>query len=141
VLHAPRDVVHNRAFNVGRNEDNYQIRQLAEIVCEVIPQSSVEYAIDADDPEKRKFNVGKDTRNYRVNCRLIQEAIPTFKPQWNARRGAEELYEAYQRAGLTREEFEGPRYQRVAHIKQLLSQGRLCSDLRWSPRSESNRKA
>jgi nucleoside-diphosphate-sugar epimerase len=141
VLHAPREVVHTRAFNVGRNEDNYQIRQLAEIVCEVIPQSRVEYAVDADDPEKRKFNVGKDTRNYRVNCSLIQEAIPTFKPQWNARRGAEELYEAYQRAGLTREEFEGPRYQRVAHLKQLLSQGRLRSDLRWSPRSESNRKA
>lgn len=132
VMNAPRDIVHNRAFNVGRNEDNYQIRQLAQIACEVVPNSTVEFAMDADDPEKRKFNVGKDTRNYRVDCSLIQREIPDFKPQWNARRGAEQLYEAYQRVGLTQAEFEGPRYQRIAHIKELLSSGRLNNALRWA---------
>ncbi|NEO20779.1 NAD-dependent epimerase/dehydratase family protein, partial [Moorena sp. SIO4A5] len=121
VLEAPREVVHNQAFNVGRNEDNYRIRELAEIVKETVPGCEIEYAKDA----------GPDKRCYRVDCSRIIQTLPEFKPQWNARRGAQELYQAYQTVGLTLEEFEGPRYQRIAHIKQLLSTGRLDQTLRW----------
>ncbi|NEO35474.1 MAG: SDR family oxidoreductase [Moorea sp. SIOASIH] len=121
VLEAPREVVHNQAFNVGRNEDNYRIRELAEIVKETVPGCEIEYAKDA----------GPDKRCYRVDCSKIIRTLPKFKPQWNARRGAQELYQAYQTVGLTLEEFEGPRYQRIAHIKQLLSTGRLDQTLRW----------
>jgi nucleoside-diphosphate-sugar epimerase len=121
VLHAPREVVHNQAFNVGRNEDNYRIRELAEIVEETVPGCSIEYAQDA----------GPDKRCYRVDCSKIVRTLPEFKPQWNARKGAQELYAAYQNVGLTLEDFEGARYKRIAHIQQLLSSDRLDETLRW----------
>ncbi len=121
VLHAPREVVHNQAFNVGRNGDNYRIRELAEIVQETVPGCQIEYAKDA----------GPDKRCYRVDCRKIAQLLPEFQPRWNARLGAQELYEAYQKVGLTLEEFEGSRYQRIAHIQQLLRTERLDENLRW----------
>lgn len=121
VLHAPREVVHNQAFNVGRNEDNYRIRELAEIVEETVPGCRIVYAKDGL----------PDKRCYRVDCSKIARTLPEFKPQWNARKGAEELYTAYQKVGLTLEDFEGARYKRIAHIKQLLSTDRLDETLRW----------
>jgi nucleoside-diphosphate-sugar epimerase len=121
VLEAPKEKIHNEAFNVGRNEDNYQIRDLANIVKEIVPNCQIEYAADA----------GPDLRCYRVNCSKIMEVLPNFNPQWDARKGAIELYEAYTKVGLTLEEFEGPRYQRIAHIKYLLGQDLLDENLRW----------
>jgi nucleoside-diphosphate-sugar epimerase len=125
VLHAPRELVHNEAFNVGRTEENYQIREIARIVVDVVPDSRLEFASDA----------GPDKRTYRVNCDKIQRMLPEFNPQWDARRGAEELLAAYQEIGLSLEEFEGPRYKRVAHIKQLQSEGRLDEHLRWTSKA------
>ncbi len=121
VLEAPRELVHNQSFNVGRNEDNYQIRQLAEIVGEVVPNCQIEYAKDG----------GPDKRCYRVDCSKITEVLPEFKPQWNAKKGAKELYDVYQKVGLTLEEFEGEKYQRIAHIKYLINGQRLDTNLRW----------
>lgn len=121
VLHAPREMVHNQAFNVGRNEDNYRIRELAEIVEETVPGCRIVYAKDGL----------PDKRCYRVDCSKIAQKLPEFKPQWNARRGAEELYTAYQKVGLTLEDFEGARYKRITQIKQLLSTDRLDETLRW----------
>jgi nucleoside-diphosphate-sugar epimerase len=121
ILHGPREVVHNEAFNVGRTEENYRIRELAEIVADTVPGSRIEYAEGA----------GADTRCYRVECDKLAQRLPEFKPQWDARRGAQELYEAYQEVGLSVEEFEGPRYKRVAHIRELLGSGRLDESLRW----------
>jgi nucleoside-diphosphate-sugar epimerase len=121
VLEAPRELIHNQAFNVGRNEDNYQIRDLANIVQEIVPNCRIEYAPDG----------GPDKRCYRVDCSKIAQTLPDFQPQWNARKGAAELYEAYQKVGLTLEEFEGPKYQRIAHIKYLISHDLLDEDLRW----------
>jgi nucleoside-diphosphate-sugar epimerase len=123
VLHAPRDVVHNQAFNVGRNADNYRIRELADIVKAVVPGCEIEYAKDA----------GPDKRCYRVDCSKILQELPEFQPQWNARKGAEELYLAYQQVGLTLDEFEGAKYKRIAQIQQLLSSGALDATLRWQP--------
>lgn len=123
VLHAPRELVHNEVFNVGQTSENYQIRELAEIVVETVPGSRVEYAPDA----------GPDKRNYRVNCDKIRRVLPAFRPQWTARRGAQELYAAYQKHGLNLDEFEGDRYKRIAHILHLLQTGRLDEDLRWKP--------
>ena len=123
-LHAPRQVVHNQAFNVGVNSENYRIRDLAQIVQETVPDCRVEYAPDA----------GPDKRTYRVGFSKIASALPEFKPQWNARRGAQELYEAYCRYGLNLDEFEGPKYKRVDHIQQLLESGLLDATLRWNAR-------
>ena len=121
VLHAPRELVHDQAFNVGRPEENYRISELAEIVAGVVPNSRIEYAEGA----------GPDLRCYRVDSSKIARTLPDYQPTWDARQGAEELYAAYQRVGLHLEEFEGPRYRRIHHIKELLRTGRLDEHLRW----------
>lgn len=121
VLHAPREKIHNQAFNVGRTEENYRIRELAEIVKDTAPGCRIEYANDG----------GPDKRCYRVDCQRLARILPEYRPQWDARRGAQELYEAYKRVGLRLDEFEGPRYKRIDHIKKLLGEGRLDPTLRW----------
>jgi nucleoside-diphosphate-sugar epimerase len=123
VLHAPRGVVHNQAFNVGRTEENYRIRELAEIVKDVVAHSEMEYASDG----------GPDPRCYRVDFGKIHRCLPEFRPVWTARRGAEQLYAAYRRAELVLDDCEGPRFKRIDHLKQLLATGRLDASLRWTP--------
>jgi nucleoside-diphosphate-sugar epimerase len=120
-LHAPREVVHNQAFNVGTTTENYQIRELAAMVQEIVPNCRIEFAPDA----------GPDTRCYRVDCNKIARVLHEFKPQWTARRGVEELYESYRQVGLTLDDFEGARYKRIAHVRKLVDDGRLDNDLRW----------
>jgi len=120
-LHAPRDLIHNEAFNVGTTTENYQMRDIAEIVKEIVPGSDVAFAPDA----------APDKRCYRVDCTKIACTLHEFKPQWTARRGIEELYEEYKKIGLSLEEFEGAKYKRISHIKQLVSQGLLDEHLRW----------
>jgi len=120
VLNAPRDLVHNQVFNVGITEENYRIRELAEIVKETVPNSHIEYAKDAE----------PDKRSYRVDFSRIAQTLPDFKPQWNARRGAKQLYEAYRKVGITLKEFEGPRYRRITHLENSVNTGRLDKSLR-----------
>lgn len=122
VMEAPRDVIHNEVFNVGRTSDNYLIRDLVDIVTETVPNSKVEFASSA----------GADKRTYRVNCDKYAQTFPDMQLEWDARRGARELYEAYLANGLTSEDFEGPRYNRIAHIRRLLDQNRLEPSLRWA---------
>jgi nucleoside-diphosphate-sugar epimerase len=121
-LEAPADEVCNEAFNVGQTAHNYRIRDLAEIVAAVVPGCALKFAADA----------GPDKRSYRVSFEKIRRKLPAFKPRWDARMGAEQLYRAYQSAGLTLQEFEGPRYQRISHIRKLLADGILGTDLRLS---------
>lgn len=121
-LEAPADEVCNEAFNVGQTAHNYRIRDLAEIVAAVVPECTLEFAVDA----------GPDKRSYRVSFEKIRRKLPAFKPRWDARMGAEQLYRAYQSTGLTLEEFEGPRYQRISHIRKLLADGVVGTDLRVS---------
>lgn len=124
-MEAPEDAVHNEAFNVGRTDNNYRIRDIAEIVAQVVPNCRLEFAPDAS----------PDTRSYRVSFAKINERIPAFKPQWDAKKGAEQLYAAYKSGGLTHEEFEGPRYMRIAHIRKLMAEGILGEDLRHTNRA------
>lgn len=121
LLHAPTEKIHNQAFNVARKEDNYQVKDIANIVAEVVPNSHVELSDD-------HF---PDPRNYKVDSSKIINEIPEFKPQWSVRKGAEELLEAYRKIGLTLEEFEGIKYQRIGHIKNLLKTGQIDEQLRW----------
>ena len=122
VLAAPRELVHDRAFNVGRPGENYQIRTVAEIVEDVVEGSRVTLASDA----------GPDTRNYRVDFSKITEVLPDFQPTWTVRAAVEQLVAAFTDLGLTADEFLGPRFVRLAQIKRLLAEGRLAPDLRWS---------
>ena len=121
VLKAPIEKVHNQAFNVGQTAENFQVREIAEIVADTVPGSHVDFAEDAS----------PDKRSYRVKCDKIFEVVPEFQPQWTARKGAKELYETYKRIGLTLEEFEGQKYKRIDHIKLLLNSNRLDLNLRW----------
>ncbi|MBP1691239.1 MAG: NAD-dependent dehydratase, partial [Bacteroidetes bacterium] len=123
VLKAPVAAVHNQAFNVARNEDNYRIRELADIVKATVPDTVIEYAKDA----------GPDKRCYRVDSSKILKTLPSFTPAWDARKGAQELLQAYKKVGLKLDDFEGPKYKRIDHIKMLLNSGRLGPDLRWKP--------
>ena len=122
VMNAPEEAIHNEAFNVGRNEDNFRIREIAKIVADTVPDCDLSYADDA----------GPDKRNYRVDSSKILRVLPEFKPQWSAAKGAQELYENYKKIGLTLEEFEGIKFQRIAHIRHLISSGKLNNSLRWT---------
>ncbi|HXY20696.1 MAG TPA: SDR family oxidoreductase [Gemmatimonadales bacterium] len=121
VLHAPREAVHAQAFNVGRNDDNLRVREIAEMVQAEVPGCRVRYAEGG----------GPDPRSYRVDCGKIARALPEFRPQWTVRRGIGQLHAAYKAAGLTREQFLGERYLRIKQIQKLQAEGRLDGDLRW----------
>jgi nucleoside-diphosphate-sugar epimerase len=127
LLEAKTELVHNEAFNIGANHENYKVSELAETVRDVVPRSTIEYARGA----------GPDPRSYRVDFGKLFETFPDFRLKWTARAGAEELHVAYDEIGLTREDFESHRYTRVKHLKLLLSRGLLDESLRW--RSELER--
>jgi nucleoside-diphosphate-sugar epimerase len=122
VLGAPPDAVRGEAFNVGKNDQNYRIREIAEIVKDTVPGCEIAFAADA----------GPDKRNYRADFSKIARVLPAFQPQWDARKGARQLLEAYRAVGLRLEEFEGPRYRRIDQLRSLLAEGRLAADLRWT---------
>lgn len=123
VLEAPKDLIHNETFNVGQTEENYRISQLADIVAETVPGCRIEYAVGG----------GPDKRCYRVSCDKIRRVLPDFRPQWTARKGAEELLRAYQAANLSRADLEHARYMRINHIQRLIEAGQLDTSLRWIP--------
>jgi nucleoside-diphosphate-sugar epimerase len=121
VLHAPREKVHNQAFNIGKNSENYQIRELAEFVKMTVPGCSIKFNDDA----------GPDKRCYRVDFSKYEQNFPEYKLQWNAREGTQNIYASYQKYGLKKEEYEGEKYKRIEHIKYLLRTGQLDETLRW----------
>jgi len=122
ILEAPKDRIHSEVFNVGRTEENYRIRELAEIVAETVPGCRVEYAAAG----------GPDKRCYRINCDKLPRVLPSFQPKWTARQGAQELLEAYRAAKLSFEDIEQGRYFRINHIRRLESAGRLDRSMRWA---------
>lgn len=121
ILEAPRELIHNQAFNVGKTEENYQVRDVASMVESVVSGSRVRYAEGG----------GPDLRCYRVNCDRIAETLPAFRPRWTVRRGIEQLYNAFKEHKLTSEEFTGDRYIRIKHLLSLLANLRLNPMLRW----------
>jgi nucleoside-diphosphate-sugar epimerase len=121
VLDARRRVVHDEAFNVGSSEENYRIRDLAEMVEDAVPGARASFAEGG----------GPDKRSYRVDCSKIVRVLPTFEPRWTVRRGIEQLAEAYERNELTFDQFTGTRYLRINRVRELQGAGRLDDDLRW----------
>lgn len=120
VLNAPADVVRNKAYNVGRTAENYQIRDLADMVRELIPTSQIRYAEGG----------GPDPRCYRVSCDTIARELPAFQPQWTVRTGMEQLLDAYRTYGLTKDAFLGDDYLRIKRIRALQSAGDIDDSLR-----------
>jgi len=120
VMEAPREAIHNEAFNVGRTDENFQISTVADMVAEIVPNSRVVYAPGGE----------PDTRSYCVDFSKIANAVPASAPQWTVRKGIHELYEAYQKYALTMEEFQS-RFLRIRHLQRLLAEGRLGPGIRW----------
>jgi len=121
LLEAPRELVHNEAFNIGAPGQNYQVRQIADIVRDTVDGCEVEIAGAS----------ASDARSYRVDFSKFARVFPEFSFRWTVHEGARELLDAYRRAGLTLEEFQGPKFTRVEHLKRLLDGGTLNADLRW----------
>lgn len=121
ILAAPRDRIHNLAVNVGRSSENYRIREVAEIVHDAIPGSTLSIADGA----------GPDLRNYRVDCSLLERLLPEAVPTMTVADGVQELLAWFRDHGLTADDLEGPRFTRLARISELAGGGRLDDDLRW----------
>lgn len=120
VVEAPRDAVHDTAFNVGRTDQNFQVRDIAETIARIVPECRVAFADGAR----------ADARCYRVKCDRLPRVVPTFKAKWDLAAGVRELHEAYRARGLTPEAFEGTRYQRLAHLRQRLADGEIDATFR-----------
>jgi nucleoside-diphosphate-sugar epimerase len=127
-LQAPRELVHDEAFNVGRPADNVQVRDIAEMVRDAVPGSDLSFADGA----------GPDLRNYRVDFAKLNETFPDLSLRWNVREGVDELARAYTQHGFTYDDFASSRYVRLRRIRELLSAGLLDPMLRrqtsgWLP--------
>ena len=123
ILEADRDLVHGEAFNIGRTDQNFRIKEIAEMVVDVVPGSRIEYVPGA----------GPDKRCYRVNCDKIRRVLPAFEPRWTVRAGVEEAYEAFKAQDLQLDDLTGSRYLRIKHVRELMEAGRIDNDLRWIP--------
>jgi nucleoside-diphosphate-sugar epimerase len=122
VLDAPVEVIHNQAFNVGITEENYRIREVAEMVAKAVKGSELSFADGA----------GPDKRDYRVNFDKIKRELPGFKPQWTVEKGIVQLREAYLAEGLTKEDLLSERYLRIKTILRHKAEDRLDGGLRWT---------
>jgi nucleoside-diphosphate-sugar epimerase len=120
VLEAPRDLIHDQAFNVGRVEDNVQVRDIADMVSEAIPGSVVSFA----------DNAGPDLRNYRVDFSKLADTFPELSLRWRVRDGIGEMIDSFIRNGLTYEDFVSSRFVRLRRIKELISVGEVDEMLR-----------
>jgi len=120
MLEAPRELVHDQAFNVGRQEDNVQVRDIAEMVRDAVPGSTVSLAEGA----------GPDLRNYRVDFSKLTGTFPDLKLRWSVREGVDELADAYSKYGLTHDDFVSSRFVRLRRIRELLSAGVVNEMLR-----------
>jgi nucleoside-diphosphate-sugar epimerase len=129
-MQAPREAIHGEAFNVGRTSENHQVRDLADLITEVLPDSRVTYADGG----------GPDARSYRVDFSKAAEGLPGFAPRWAVRDGASELVNAYRRFGLSADDLASPRFIRLRRIQVLQLEGALGSDLRRVPASQTARR-
>ena len=120
MLEAPRELVHDQAFNVGRAQDNVQVRDIAEMVRDAVPGSTVSLADGA----------GPDLRNYQVDFAKLDATFPDLKLRWSVRDGVEELVRAYTKYGLTYDDFTSSRYVRLRKIRELLDAGIVDEMLR-----------
>ena len=127
-MEAPAEEVKGEAFNVGTTEQNYRIRDLADVVQRRLPDCEVTFASDAS----------PDPRSYRVDFSKLASRLPECVLDWTAERGADELASAYERVGLTVEDLtSGYRYIRLNQLKRLLGARALDRELRWAAAAPS----
>ena len=120
-LDAPRDAIHNEIFNVGHDADNFQVREIAQIVADVYPGCALSFG-----------PAGGDNRSYRVSFAKIHAQLPGFRCNWDARKGAQQLRDVFQRIGLDRERFEARPFTRLKQLKYLLTSGQIDERFFWT---------
>jgi len=121
ILDAPRKLIHNEAFNVGRSSENYRVSEIAEMVRDNVPGSAIRYEDGA----------GPDKRCYRITCQKLEETLPAYRPTWTVEAGIKELRDAYSDFALTKEAFIGSDFLRIRRISGLIEDGQLDDNLRW----------
>lgn len=121
ILDAPRRLVHNEAFNVGRSSENYRVGEIAEMVRDHVSGSVIRFEDGA----------GPDKRCYRITCKKLEETLPAYQPVWTVEAGIKELRDAYAEFGLTKESFVGSDFLRIRRINHLIDGGKLDDTLRW----------
>lgn len=122
LLAAPPADIAGLAYNIGSDEQNYRIRELAELVRARLPACEITFADDAS----------PDPRSYRVDFSRFRSQFPECAFEWTAERGADELASAYERLGLSLDDFQGHRYIRLGNLRRLLDANALDEDLRWT---------
>jgi nucleoside-diphosphate-sugar epimerase len=122
VLNAPRELIHNETFVVGRPGENYRVSEIAEVVRQAVPSCQIEYS----------QNPSPDRRCCRANFDKLARTLPDFKPRWDIRSGAHELHNAFKTQQLAPEDLEGTKYKRIDTIRRLMETHRLGNNLRWT---------
>jgi nucleoside-diphosphate-sugar epimerase len=120
VLEAPLDAVHGEVFNVGHEADNYQVREIAEIVAQEYPACTLSFG-----------PAGQDNRSYRVSFDKIHAQLPGFKCAWDARKGARQLHDVFERIGLDAATFNARPFTRLKQIRYLSVSGQVDESLFW----------
>jgi nucleoside-diphosphate-sugar epimerase len=120
-LEAQQDAIHAQIFNVGHDADNYQVREIAEIVAGVYPGCALTFG-----------PASADNRSYRVGFSKIHNQLPGFKCSWDARKGAQQLHDVYQRIGIDLETFEARPFTRLKQLKYLSSSGQIDERFFWN---------
>jgi nucleoside-diphosphate-sugar epimerase len=126
VLDAPPDAVHNQIFNVGDTSHNYRVREIAEIVAETFPGCQLVFG----DP-------GSDNRSYRVSFEKIRKHLPNFRCAWDARSGARQLYELFQRIDMTADVFEYRTFTRLKQLEYLIRTQQIDRNFFWTEQCTS----
>lgn len=121
ILDAPRPLVHNEAFNVGRSSENYRVGEIAEMVRDLVSGSAIRFEDGA----------GPDKRCYRITCKKLEETLPAYQPVWTVEAGIKELRDAYAEFALTKDAFLGSDFLRIRRISGLIERGDLDDNLRW----------
>jgi nucleoside-diphosphate-sugar epimerase len=109
-MNAPRRAIHNRAINIGSNEENYQVRDVADQVQRLLPEASIAYTGE----------VGEDPRNYRVKFDLLSQTIPDFRLAYTLASGMEELHRRMVDYGFQASDFEGDRFVRMRRLAKRM---------------------
>ncbi|WP_017316837.1 NAD-dependent epimerase/dehydratase family protein [Mastigocladopsis repens] len=120
-VEAPRDIVHNQIFNVGDTANNYRVKEIAQIIAEVFPDCKLSFG-----------DQGADNRSYRVSFEKINTVLPGFKCDWNAQRGAQQLYDLFLQIDMTEDVFLHRGFTRLKQLEYLIRTQQIDKDFFWS---------
>lgn len=122
VLKAPQGLIHNETFNIGRNSENYQIKDIADTIKHVMPECEIEYTGEH----------GADSRTYKVNFTKVEKVLAKyFKTNWNIEKGIKELIDVYKKNKFTFDDFQSGKFIRLKQIHNLLNSGKVDENLFW----------